>query len=294
MQSQKDRPQMGMHWLRRHWIVFMVVAAACALLLAGQPLLAAGAPPAINQTVPPPTPAPSVPTPGAEKEDKDKSDNNAPGSSESQPAAPTEVAVDAAPLVDSLSLFTAVVNTSAINVRQGPGLNFPVVGGLSQGDIVTVEARNAAGDWWLICCVPATQTRGWVSAALVAPNFSAEQAALLPLANAMADVMADAAPPVTPEPTTEVVAETVAAETGEATVETPAEVTVEAMMEPTAEVPAEVTAEAMMEPATEASPEMLPSTGGEQGNWPLVGAGFFVAALVAIELMRQLVLRKNV
>jgi hypothetical protein len=62
-----------------------------------------------------------------------------------------------------------------------------VIGRLTQGTSVTVEGRNEAGDWWLVCCIPGGSTRGWISAALITPNFPAEQAASLPVADAAAN-----------------------------------------------------------------------------------------------------------
>jgi uncharacterized protein YgiM (DUF1202 family) len=77
--------------------------------------------------------------------------------------------------------LTAVVQVVALNVRQGPDTTYPVIGKLTQGNEVTVEGRNEAGDWWYVCCIADSDTPGWVSATLVTPNFAAEQAAALPV-----------------------------------------------------------------------------------------------------------------
>jgi uncharacterized protein YgiM (DUF1202 family) len=180
MPTQKDRLYKKAHWLRRHWVLLTAVAIAFTLLLAGQPLLssqpllAADAQPDINQgTVPNPTPRPGV----------TETSNNTTGAAVTlTPAAPA--AGDAAALAAaSTSGLTAVVDVLTLNMRQGPGTTFPVVGKLAQGATVTVEARNSAGDWWLICCIPNSESRGWVSAALIVPNFTAEQAAALPVSD---------------------------------------------------------------------------------------------------------------
>jgi hypothetical protein len=56
-----------------------------------------------------------------------------------------------------------------------------------------VIARNEAGDWWQICCLPGTETRGWVAAQFLQANFDLGQAnTLIPLAGAL---------PTPPEPT---------------------------------------------------------------------------------------------
>jgi uncharacterized repeat protein (TIGR01451 family) len=50
---------------------------------------------------------------------------------------------------------------------------------------VEVIARNAAGDWWNICCIDGTETEGWANAAFLVPNFNAAQAnSLIPLLGA--------------------------------------------------------------------------------------------------------------
>jgi Tol biopolymer transport system component/uncharacterized protein YraI len=59
----------------------------------------------------------------------------------------------------------AVVNTARLNVRQGPGVSYPLIGGLKSGDEVAVTGRNAAGRWYQVS-LPNGKT-GWVSASLV-------------------------------------------------------------------------------------------------------------------------------
>ena len=68
-------------------------------------------------------------------------------------------------------LLTADVAVLTLNVRGGPGTSFPVVGPLTQGGKVSVLARNATGDWYLVCCVGAGNSQGWVSAQFVTPNL---------------------------------------------------------------------------------------------------------------------------
>lgn len=50
-----------------------------------------------------------------------------------------------------------------VNVRQGPGTAYPVIGQAQAGERYPVLARNEAGDWWQIAFGDAV---GWVSAAL--------------------------------------------------------------------------------------------------------------------------------
>ena len=104
--------------------------------------------------------------------------------------------------------LTAAVQVVSLNVRQGPGTTYAVVGKLGEGSEITVNGRNEAGDWWSICCV-ADGTPGWVSAALVTPSFTAEQAAALPLV--ASEPAPEATPAATPAPTATVASTSTAA-----------------------------------------------------------------------------------
>jgi hypothetical protein len=53
------------------------------------------------------------------------------------------------------------------NLRSGPGTNFSIQGGLSQGEAVTLVSRNAAGDWLLVRLEEGT---AWVSASLISSD----------------------------------------------------------------------------------------------------------------------------
>ncbi len=55
----------------------------------------------------------------------------------------------------------------AANVRAGPGTDFPVVGGLSQGTQVTVVGRNESGDWLQVQLPGEPPRQGWIFRALV-------------------------------------------------------------------------------------------------------------------------------
>ena len=58
-----------------------------------------------------------------------------------------------------------VVTKEEANVRQGPGVAYPVVTRLDAGTQVTVVGRNQAGDWWKVCCVNGGDV--WISDSLV-------------------------------------------------------------------------------------------------------------------------------
>jgi uncharacterized protein YgiM (DUF1202 family) len=55
------------------------------------------------------------------------------------------------------------------NLRSGPGLEFPIIGGTITGQTINIVARNEAGDWFLL------DNGGWVATFLVAnpPTISA-------------------------------------------------------------------------------------------------------------------------
>ena len=150
------------------------------------------------QTIPPlptprPTAVPATPTPRP----RDDDDNN-----QGQPPAPTATATvapaqpTAAPDATT-SALTGVINATTLNVRQGPGATFPVLGRLTNGATVTVVARNADNTWLNICCLPDAQTPGWVSAQFVTPNYTAAELAALPVGDG-ATLVAGVTPATTP------------------------------------------------------------------------------------------------
>ncbi len=59
----------------------------------------------------------------------------------------------------------AVVTTDVLNVRTGPGTNYPKIGVLRKGDQVGVTGRTKTGDWLAVTL--ADGKKGWVAASLV-------------------------------------------------------------------------------------------------------------------------------
>jgi len=114
-------------------------------------------------------------------------------------AAPAATAVPSARPVDSAAR-TGVVTAVALNMREAPSTDAAVLGKARSGDVVTVLARNDAGDWWLVCCVPGGEENAWVAAEFVTPNFT--DAATLPVTTGRtAPAEVEAPPAATPEPT---------------------------------------------------------------------------------------------
>ncbi len=70
--------------------------------------------------------------------------------SDSQPASPTP----------------AVIAVANLNVRTGPGLEYPVIGQLLAGESALVMARNPETTWFEIIYPANSNTRGWVSASV--------------------------------------------------------------------------------------------------------------------------------
>jgi hypothetical protein len=85
----------------------------------------------------------------------------------------------------------AEVTVAAGNVRSGPGLAYPVIGQVSQGDVLVVLGRNVPGDWLQIAW---GDESAWLSSSLVAPSGDV---------TSLAVAEAPAPPPTPPTPTTE-------------------------------------------------------------------------------------------
>jgi uncharacterized protein YraI len=99
-------------------------------------------------------------------------------------AAPTPVPQPSQP--------TATVINVSINVRSGPSTNYPVMGGLQQGQSCTIIGRDAASTWWELQCPGGLQ--GWVLGQLVNATGNAGAVSVV-------DVPPPPAPP-TPAPPT--------------------------------------------------------------------------------------------
>ncbi|MDH7487427.1 MAG: SH3 domain-containing protein [Anaerolineae bacterium] len=91
----------------------------------------------------PPTPTPEPPTPTPE-----------PPTPTPEPPTPTPTP---APVV--------LVQQDRVNVRQGPGTAYPLLGQVTRGTSLQIVGRNAAGDWWQVCCVNGQQV--WITGQLV-------------------------------------------------------------------------------------------------------------------------------
>ena len=106
---------------------------------------------------------------------------------------------------DDSSMLTAVVG---LNVRTGPGVDYPIVGKLAQGQSTPIIGKNPEGTWWQIVHPPGSGSLAWVSADAqysTASNSGAVQIAQLPSPPppTATPTSAPAAPPTQiPAPTT--------------------------------------------------------------------------------------------
>lgn len=60
-----------------------------------------------------------------------------------------------------------VTGASVLNIRSGPGTNFPVVGAARSGDTGTIVGRSQDGRWWVVDAPSLPGGVGWVSADFV-------------------------------------------------------------------------------------------------------------------------------
>ncbi len=178
----------------RRFVRFAIFVLPLFLLLSVMTVWAGPLPSPQNQTVPAPTltsPSTAVPTAtSASNTDNNNNDNNDNNNNDNDnnndsPPPPTATATPEA--------LTATVAVVRLNVRQGPGTTFETIGVVASGQQLQVLARNETNDWWQICCLPGTNSSGWVAMQFLQANFDLGQAiTLIPVASDL---------PTPPEPT---------------------------------------------------------------------------------------------
>ncbi len=89
----------------------------------------------------------------------------APAAVPANPAAPAEAAPVAQPAETAAEAAAeaalAVVNEDLINIRRGPGLEYPPLKLGMRGDQFTIIGRSADDLWWQVCCVE--ELPAWIS-----------------------------------------------------------------------------------------------------------------------------------
>ena len=97
------------------------------------------------------TPAPPTPTPAVEPA------TEAPAEAPTQPPASQEQAgapeATATPEPSPTPKAILIVTQDLANVRSGPGTDFGLAGSVNKDQQLDIVAKNAAGDWWQVCCV---------------------------------------------------------------------------------------------------------------------------------------------
>jgi heat shock protein HslJ len=91
-----------------------------------------------------------------------------------------------------------VTSAQGVNIRSGPGVNYPVVGFARYGDEGEIVGRSADGRWWAASVPSAPDAVGWVSADFVAVSNVAN----VPVLNVPPPVVVPpvVTPPATPTP----------------------------------------------------------------------------------------------
>lgn len=79
--------------------------------------------------------------------------------------APAASALPVTPTPTPRPAGTALVSSSQINVRGGPGTEFDVIGTAGRGAVLDVFGRDEGQGWWQVCCVDGKP--GWVSKTVV-------------------------------------------------------------------------------------------------------------------------------
>ncbi len=108
----------------------------------------------------------------------------APAVVEANPVADTQALAASAPVTDSLALTAAttagtagavstvsgpsVASDALVNVRNGPGVDYPVVDSLDPGEAAAITGKSSAGDWWQVAL--GDGQAGWVLGQLVAAS----------------------------------------------------------------------------------------------------------------------------
>ncbi len=112
--------------------------------------------PTFTPTVLPPTDTPFPPTPTITPT---ATDTPTPGPTPTATATgePTATATPG-PMI--------LVPVAELNVRKGPGIEYPLAGTIRQGETYDIVGRSADYAWWRICCLP-DASLAWVTASLV-------------------------------------------------------------------------------------------------------------------------------
>lgn len=99
-----------------------------------------------------------------------------------QPATTGEENPDASGVPTNETRVT--VTGAVVNLRGGPGTNYPNVGQARQSDSFVAVGRNEAGSWLRVCCPVGETTETWISADFVRADVATSLTTLLPVVEA--------------------------------------------------------------------------------------------------------------
>jgi len=95
-----------------------------------------------------------------------------------------------------------VISSPLVNVRAGPGVEYPIITTTERGQEFDIIGKNAAGDWWRFCCI--NDEPAWVITELVESDGAVDS---VPISDAIVAVpptataaQVAAAPPPTAAP----------------------------------------------------------------------------------------------
>lgn len=83
-----------------------------------------------------------------------------------------------------------VTANSMVNVRNGPGTNYSVVGSLMEGQTAPVEGKNEAGTWWYIVYSATADGHGWVAGSVTSANCLEASLPVIPASSLPAPFLA--------------------------------------------------------------------------------------------------------
>ncbi|MCS7060475.1 MAG: SH3 domain-containing protein [Anaerolineae bacterium] len=159
-------------------IIFM----ARADLIPPTPTPAAAPPMPTDTPLPPPT---FTPVPTQQLPASQTAQPPAEAATPTSTAAPISLAVVPSPTAASAAQSPAgalepvlTVTVDILNVRAGPGTNYPLIGQLLLGATARVTGRSADGQWWQIRSPAGAGGVGWVFAELVQVNEPARSVAI--------------------------------------------------------------------------------------------------------------------
>jgi uncharacterized protein YraI len=97
----------------------------------------------------------------------------------------TDIKVSSLPLASSTAEPYAIITTGRLNMRTGPGINYPIAFTLSEGDVVTLMGRNFSGRWVL---TRFSTYVGWINTGYVSSGLTISS---LPIK----DILTETSPP---------------------------------------------------------------------------------------------------